>query len=135
MSLSLPSLPFDHLCPFYSDQHPQHYYHDHQALQPLLAKTVGCGIYDPQASGDPYVQLNLSGKLSLLFPRGVNAARNPSRHVLTMEWEGKQMRFQVDRRFAELTDGRIKSLELTEVQAAKAEKYPPGFAIKPDYMQ
>jgi hypothetical protein len=106
-----------------------------EGLLPLMTTTVGGGIYDPQASGEPYVQINLSGKLSLLFPRALKAERNLVGNVLTMEWEGADMRFQVDRRFAELTDGRIKSLELTEVQTSMAQQYPPGFAIKPDYMQ
>lgn len=103
--------------------------------QPLFVDTVGSGIYDPQVSGEPYVQINLPGKLSLLFPRGISGVLNKSGHAVTMEWEGKDMRYQVDRRFNELTDGQVRSLELTEVRAADAAEYPAGFAIKPDYMQ
>jgi hypothetical protein len=103
--------------------------------QPLFAETLGSGIYDPQVTGEPYVQINLPGKLSLLFPRGITSVLNKAGHALTIEWEGKDMRYQVDRRFCELTRGNIRSLELTEVRAADAETYPAGFAIKPDYMQ
>lgn len=103
--------------------------------QPLFAETLGSGIYDPQVTGEPYVQINLPGKLSLLFPRGITSVLNKAGHALTIEWEGKDMRYQVDRRFCELTGGNIRSLELTEVRAADAETYPAGFAIKPDYMQ
>ena len=93
-----------------------------EALAPLLVKDVGTGIYDPQATGEPYAQINLYGKLSLLFPRALRAVRNPVGNVLCVEWEGKVMRFQADRRLSELTDGRIKSLELTEVR-------PPHLAL------
>ena len=103
--------------------------------QPLFVETLGSGIYDPQVSGEPYVQINLPGKLSLLFPRGISGTLNKSGHALTMEWEGKDMRYQVDRRFNSLTGGQVRSLELTEVRAADAAEYPAGFAIKPDYMQ
>lgn len=103
--------------------------------QPLFDERVGSGIYDPQVSGEPYVQINLPGKLSLLFPRGISGVLNKSGHAVTVEWEGKDMRYQVDRRFNELTGGQVRSLELTEVRAADAEAYPAGFAIKPDYMQ
>jgi hypothetical protein len=103
-------------------------------IKPLFDETLGSGIYDPQVSGEPYVQINLPGKLSLLFPRGIRGALNKAGHALTMEWEGKAMRYQVDRRFNELTNGVVRSLELTEVRAADAAEYPPGFAIKPDYM-
>ena len=106
-----------------------------EAMAPLLVKDTGSGIYDPQATGEPYVQINFYGKLALLFPRALRAVRNPVGNVLCMEWEGKMMRFQVDRRFSELTDGRIKSLELTEVQAAMAVQYPAGFPIKPEYLK
>ena len=101
----------------------------------MFLETLGSGIYDPQVGGEPYVQLNFPGKLSLLFPRGISGVLNKSGHALTIEWEGKAMRYQVDRRFNELTDGRVRSLELTEVRAADAAEYPAGFAIKPDYMQ
>lgn len=104
-------------------------------VQPLFIETLGSGIYDPQVSGEPYVQINLPGKLSLLFPRGISSTLNKAGHALTVEWEGKDMRYQVDRRFCELTVGNMRSLELTEVRAADAETYPAGFAIKPDYMQ
>jgi hypothetical protein len=104
-------------------------------VQPLFDETPGSGIYDPQVSGEPYVQINFPGKLSLLFPRGISSVLNKAGHAITMEWEGKDMRYQVDRRFCELSDGNMRSLELTEVRAADATTYPAGFAIKPDYMQ
>lgn len=92
-------------------------------VQLLLDSKLGPGIYDPQAAGEPYLQLNLPGRLSLLFPRGVAAGR---RQCLTIEWEGAAMRYQADRKFADLS-GAIASLELTEVRASEADKYKGGF--------
>jgi hypothetical protein len=104
-------------------------------IQPLFSETLGSGIYDPQVSGEPYVQINLPGKLSLLFPRGITGVLNKAGHCMTIEWEGKSMRYQVDRRFNDLAGGGLRSLELTEVIASQATEYPAGFAIKPSYMQ
>jgi hypothetical protein len=90
----------------------------------LFVDNLGPGIYDPQASGEPYVQLNFPGRLSLLFPRGISG--NALRDVLTMEWQGKSMRFQVDRKLKDLSGG-CKSLELTEIRPEDAEIYLPDF--------
>lgn len=90
---------------------------------PFMDEKLGPGIYDPQEGGEPYVQLNFPAKLSLLFPRGLSLSR---RGVLTLEWEGSSMRYQVDRKFADLT-GAIRTLELTEIRTQDVEKYPPPF--------
>lgn len=92
-------------------------------MEKLLDPTPGLGIYDPQVTGDQYVQLNFPGRLSLFFPRGLKANML---QVLTMEWRGDAMRFQVDRRFVDIS-GSIKTLELTEIRAEDAEQYPPNF--------
>ena len=91
-------------------------------VQPLIDQTVGPGIYDPQAKGEPYVQLNLPGFLSILFPR---ALKNDERQTMCVEWQGNKMRFQTDRCFLDVT-GAIKTLELTEIAKENAQKYPGG---------
>ena len=89
----------------------------------LKDPSTGPGIYDPQEEGEPYVQLNMPGRLSLLFPRGLPLN---GRAVLTIEFQGKSMRYQADRKFINLS-GAIKTLELTEIQPSDVEKYPPPF--------
>jgi hypothetical protein len=92
---------------------------------------VGEGIYDPQIGGEPYVTICLPGKLSLLFPR---VLRDKEKSVLTMEYIGERMRYQVDRIFHSLNE-EIKTLELTEVRIDDAEVYPPGFLPRPEFLQ
>ena len=89
----------------------------------LVDPRAGPGIYDPQMEGEPYVQLNMPGRLSLLFPRGLPSN---GRGVVTIEWEGESMRYQADRKFINLS-GAIRTLELTEIRPADVEKYPPPF--------
>lgn len=93
-----------------------------EEVQPLVDQKVGPGIYDPQASGEPYVQLNLPGYLSILFPR---ALKNDERQTMCVEWQGNKMRFQADRCFTNIS-GAIKTLELTEITIDNAQKYPGG---------
>jgi hypothetical protein len=93
-----------------------------EEVQPLVDQKVGPGIYDPQAKGEPYVQLNLPGFLSILFPR---ALKNDERQTMCVEWQGNKMRFQTDRCFLDVT-GAIKTLELTEITIENAQKYPGG---------
>lgn len=94
-----------------------------QDIALLFDDKRGNNIYDPQAEGEPYVQLNLPGRLTLFFPRGILVGK---RQCMTIEWEGSVMRYQVDRCFKDLT-GAISTLELTEVKTADSEIYPPGF--------
>ena len=96
------------------------------------AATPGAGIYDPQESGEPYVELRLPGRLTLLFPRGLRA---DGRAVLTMEWLGKVMRYQLDRKFTTLRRGAIDTLELTEIRIGDANKWPPGFLEPPPFLK
>lgn len=90
---------------------------------PIRDPRAGPGIYDPQEDGDPYVQLNMPGRLSLLFPRGLPLN---GRAVLTMEFEGETMRYQSDRKLVNLS-GAIKTLELTEIRPSDVKNYPPPF--------
>ena len=91
----------------------------------LTSSQEGLGIYDPQVKGDPYVQINYRGRLSLMFPRAM-IPQELSRNVLTMEWTAHNLRYQVDRKFGEFTQS-IKSLELTEIRVEDTEKFPPAF--------
>lgn len=93
-----------------------------EEVQPLVDQTIGPGIYDPQAKGEPYIQLNLPGFLSILFPR---ALKTDERQTMCVEWQGNKMRFQADRCFVDLS-GAIKTLELTEITIDNAQKYPGG---------
>lgn len=81
-------------------------------LEPLLDPTIGCSIYDPQALGDQYMEIRLPGRTTLFFP---TALGQRERAVLTMQWEGKALRYQADRKFSSLSSGMITSLELTEI--------------------
>ena len=92
-------------------------------MEPLVDPRAGPGIYDPQMEGEPYVQLNMPGRLSLLFPRGLPLN---GRSVVTIECEGDNMRYQADRKFINLS-GAIRTLELTEIRPADVESYPPPF--------
>ena len=94
-----------------------------QEMQPLMDSSAGPGIYDPQEDGEPYVQLNLPGRLSLLFPRGLPLN---GRAVMTMEFQGNTMRYQADRKIVNLS-GALRTLELTEIQPSDVEKFPPPF--------
>ena len=92
-------------------------------LEKLLSPNVGPGIYDPQGEGEEYCQLDLSGNLSLLFPRGLKLNGFAT---MCMEYAGKHMRYQVDRRFVNLS-GAIKTLELTEIRPEDVEQFPPTY--------
>lgn len=92
-------------------------------VKPLLDPAQGPGIYDPQQEGEPYIQLNMPGRLSLLFPR---AMKLNDRNCLTCEFQGDTMRYQVDRKFQNLS-GAIRTLELTEIRPQDVESYPPPF--------
>jgi len=93
-------------------------------LQPLFGDDQGSSIYDPQAGGEPYVELKFAPKLTLLYPRGMSL-NTPT--VLTVQWEGPSgMRYQADRKFENL-NGPIKTLELTEIQKDVAESFPPTY--------
>jgi len=95
----------------------------------LLDEKRGNILYDPQAEGEPYVQLNVPGRLTLFFPRGIIVGK---RQCMTIEWEGAVMRYQVDRCFKDLT-GAISTLELTEVKTADSEIYTtPYLPVKDD---
>ena len=82
-------------------------------MKPIIDQTVGATIYDPQARGEPYVEVPLPCRTTLFFPKYLNIAE---RGVLTVQWEGSTFRFQCDRKFESLVDSGIKSLELTEIR-------------------
>jgi hypothetical protein len=88
-------------------------------LEYINSFSVGKGIYDPQARGDPYYEVNIPGRIALLFPRFL---KTNERFVITIDWQGKFMRYQADRKFSALT-GMIKSLELTEIRPQDADIY------------
>ena len=93
-------------------------------LQPLLKDEPGVTLYDPQAWGEPYVEIKLAPRLTILYPRGI-AVDSPT--VLTIQWEGPSgMRYQVDRKFENLI-GSVKTLELTEIRTQDAENFPPSY--------
>ena len=86
-------------------------------LSPILDPTQGSSIYDPQAFGSEYLQVTCPGRCTLFFPSYLKPA---DKGVLTIEWQAKSLRLQVDRKFASLACGSIKSLELTEIAPADA---------------
>ncbi len=92
-------------------------------IQPLIDSKLGPDIYDPQYEGEPYVQLKFPGRLTLFFPRGLITN---NKQCMTIEVEGSKIRYQVDRKFTDLT-GSINSLELTEVKIEDADTYKGGF--------
>lgn len=71
----------------------------------------GQGIYDPQAFDNYYFELDLEGRLSLYFPAFIFTK---SRNVLTMDWHGKNFRYQLDRKFTSVRE--ISTFELTEIK-------------------
>lgn len=93
-------------------------------MNPLFLEQAGDDIYDPQAYGDPYVQLKFPPKLTIMYPRGMP---NQGLSILSMQWEGQQgMIYQVDRKFEDLLGG-IKTLELTEIRKQDVSEFPPTF--------
>jgi hypothetical protein len=92
---------------------------------------IGKGIYDPQFSGEPYVEVPLPGKLTLLFPRGL---KNNNKASLTMEWIGQRYCYQVDRIFSNIDSAELMTLELTEVTIEDAEIYPAQFRERPEIL-
>ena len=98
-------------------------------VKPLLLDEPGVALYDPQASGEPYVELRFKPRLTILYPRALMTASplGGPPTVLTIQWEGRDgMRYQVDRKFVDLL-GSIKTLELTEIRTQDAEAFPPTF--------
>jgi hypothetical protein len=94
------------------------------AVAALLSdQLMGSPIYDPPAQGAPFVQISLSGKLSLLFPTYLKS-QSIAANSLTIDWTGPSMRYQADRKFGELT-GKIRSLELTEILPQDEGKVSP----------
>lgn len=94
------------------------------------ANTLGVGIYDPQETGEAYVEVLLPGKLTLRFPRGLRVSRS-KQAALTMQWSGRIIRYQLDRKFSSLREGAINTFELTEVRSEDAELWPAGFPEPP----
>lgn len=94
------------------------------------ADTLGVGIYDPQETGEAYVEVVLPGKLTLRFPRGLRVSRS-KQAALTMQWSGRILRYQLDRKFSSLREGAITTFELTEVRSEDAELWPAGFPEPP----
>lgn len=92
---------------------------------------IGKGIYDPQFSGEPYVEVPLPGKLTLLFPRGL---KNNNKASIAMEWIGERYRYQVDRKFSNIDSAELMTLELTEVTVEDAEVYPAQFREIPEIL-
>lgn len=90
-------------------------------LSLVLNNTPGTNIYDPQEVGDEYVEVRQYGRLSLYFPIGVSVNR---RTVLTAQWQGSQLLFQIDRKFSTLIDSAITTMELTEIRPQDASKFP-----------
>ena len=94
------------------------------------ANTPGVGIYDPQETGEAYMEVLLPGKLTLRFPRGLRVSRS-KQAALTMQWSGRIIRYQLDRKFSSLREGAINTFELTEVRSEDAELWPAGFPEPP----
>lgn len=86
-------------------------------LKPILEQSFGSVIYDPQARGEPYIEVPMPYRTTLFFPKYLTA---DGRGVLTIQWEGSTFRFQCDRKFEFLLDGCIKSFELTEIRPENA---------------
>jgi len=91
--------------------------------------TLGVGIYDPQETGEDYMEVQMPGKLTLFFPRGLRVSRS-KQAVLTMQWSGRIIRYQLDRKFSSLR-GAITTFELTEVRSEDADVWPAGFPEPP----
>lgn len=92
---------------------------------PLATQEAGPGIYDPPASGSDYCSVDLPGRLSFQFPRGLRFAEineNAPRFAISMLWDAISLRLQADRKFM-ATSKSILSFELTEITAANADKY------------
>lgn len=94
-----------------------------QELEDLMDSRLGSAIYDPQVAGPQYIEMSLPNRLSLYFPLSL---KESEMQVMTIEWKGKSLLFQLDRRISELS-GTIKSLELTEITQDDAESYQPDF--------
>jgi len=107
-----------------------------QDVMRLHDKTLGEAIYDPQRSGEPYIEYKFPGKLTLFFPRflSLEPTSPVEPNTLTMQWEGRTMRFQADRKFLS-PSGAIKTLELTEIRAEDTIQYPAGFTPSPQLLK
>jgi len=91
---------------------------------------LGVDVFDPQESGEPYVELPLPGQLTLFFPRGLKLRQ---RAVITVQWTGKGMRYQVDRRFNTVINASINTLELSEIR--KDDATPALFPEPPPFLK
>lgn len=96
--------------------------------------TLGVGIYDPQETGEEYMEVQFPGKLTLRFPRGLRVSRSKPA-ALTMQWSGRIIRYQLDRKFSSLKEGAISTFELTEVRSEDAELWPAGFPEPPTLLK
>jgi len=102
----------------------------------LFGEPIGAagGLYDPpligsDAQASQYMMLDLEGGATVLFPYIMDqdaAAHDGQGWVTTLDWCAGKMRYQVDRK---VNAGRdilgLRTLELSEVQAADAETYRP----------
>lgn len=141
------------------DFYKSDYFESVRALKGTTGGIVmGTTLYDPQESGEPYVELPLPGKLTLFFPRGLIVNKQT---VITMQWEGVDMRYQLDRKFTSLgnvptpeavadfkagvdtylsrraaaTSDSITSLELTEIRNDLSQEYPALFNPSPELLK
>lgn len=117
------------------DMWPRSPHTDDYVTQSLFG-SVGAagGLYDPPPVGSDeqasqYLFLDLEGGASLLLPYLLDqdpAAHNGTGWVTSLDWTPKNIRYQVDRK----VDGGpklmgLRSLELSEVEGAKANQYRP----------
>lgn len=88
------------------------------------------GLYDPPPIADGtehnYILLDLPGHATTLIPATLDPSLSTVNWVTSLDWTPGQMRYQVDRKVGsgnELLG--LRSLELSEVQAADADEYRP----------
>ncbi|GMI48336.1 hypothetical protein TrCOL_g8830 [Triparma columacea] len=89
------------------------------------------GLFDQPKVGldrrDKYMQLDLEGYASTLFPFVINQdSKDEGGWVVSLDWTPGKMRYQADRKFlgGENVKG-LRTLELSEVKAEQAEEYRP----------
>lgn len=91
-------------------------------LDLMFTNDVGFSIYDPQERGEEYIEIIQQGKLTLYFPT-ILKQKLDSKGILTMQWQGRELLFQSDRKFNSLLKASITSLELTEIRPNDATVY------------
>jgi hypothetical protein len=108
--------------------------HPNYEIQEALFGTPGAegGLYDPPPIADgtenSYILLDLPGHATTLIPVVLNPSLTSPKMswVTSLDWTPGKMRYQVDRK---VNSGKdllgLRSLELSEVQAADAEEYRP----------